>query len=50
MKVDVMVLVTARIQFSARIKNVRRSSFSKTHVKNIVSPGSSVGNPNSDVC
>jgi hypothetical protein len=37
MKVDVMVLVTARMQMSARIKKVHRSSFSKTRVKNIVS-------------
>jgi hypothetical protein len=38
MKVDVMVLVTACMQMSARIKKVHpRSSFSKTLVKNIVS-------------
>jgi hypothetical protein len=37
-KVDVMVLVTARMQMSAaRIKGVHRLSFSKTLVKNIVS-------------
>jgi hypothetical protein len=33
MKVDVMVLVTARM-LSAHIKSVHRSSFSKTLVKN----------------
>jgi hypothetical protein len=37
LKVDVVVLVTACMQFSARIKRVHCSSFSKIHVKNIVS-------------
>jgi hypothetical protein len=34
MKVDVLVLISARMQFSARIKKVNRSSFSKRLFKN----------------